>query len=71
MDVSTTRNVMESKKEKERKQVRHVMMIIGLCLRIDHRIHTHQGNGEDRIVQYHYKSFWKTVFKHNSYLSRI
>ena len=69
--MSTTRNVMESKKEKERKQVLHVMMIIGLCLRIDHRIHTHQGSVEVGKVQYAYKSFWETLFKHNSYLSRI
>ena len=62
---------MESKKEKERKQVLHVMMIIGLCLRIDHRIHTHQGSGELDKVEYPYKSFWETLFKHNSYLSRI
>ena len=58
-------------KKRREKAMRHVMMIIGLCLRIDHRIHTHQGSVEVGKVQYPYKSFWETLFKHNSYLSRI
>ena len=34
-------------KKRREKAMRHVMMIIGLCLRIDHSIQIYQDLGED------------------------
>ena len=36
-----------AKKKRREKAMRHVMMIIGLCLRIDHSIQIYQDIGED------------------------
>ena len=37
-------------KKRREKAMRHVMMIIGLCLRIDHSIQIYQDIGEDWTI---------------------
>ena len=44
-------------KKRREKAMRHVMMIIGLCLRIDHSIQIHQDIGEDWEVLWRFESF--------------
>ena len=44
-------------KKRREKAMRHVMMIIGLCLRIDHSIQIYQDIGEDQNDLLSFESF--------------